>query len=96
MSETFLLVVCMSDGLATVFCPVIFVCFAPLVNPKIAVGILIENAGFGSTWAGPIARLMMEKYLKGKITRPDLEKRMIEGDLIHKIKPKPIEKKKRH
>ena len=74
----------------------VFVCFAPLVNPKIAVGILIENAGFGSTWAGPIARLMMEKYLKGKITRPDLEKRMIEGDLIHKIKPKPIEKKKRH
>lgn len=65
----------------------VFVCFAPLENPKIAVGILIENAGFGSTWAGPIARLMMEKYLKGKITRPDLEKRMIEGDLIHKTKP---------
>ncbi len=71
----------------------VFVCFAPLENPKIAVGILIENAGFGSTWAGPIARLMMEKYLKGKITRPDLEKRMIEGDLIHK--PKPVETKKR-
>lgn len=65
----------------------VFVCFAPLENPKIAVGILIENAGFGSTWAGPIARLMMEKYLKGKITRPDLEKKMIEGDLIHKTKP---------
>lgn len=74
----------------------VFVCFAPLDNPKIAVGILIENAGFGSTWAGPIARLMMEKYLKGKITRPDLEKRMIEGDLIHKAKPKPVETKKRH
>ncbi|MES2141063.1 MAG: penicillin-binding protein 2 [Bacteroidota bacterium] len=73
----------------------VFVCFAPLENPKIAVGILIENAGFGSTWAGPIARLMMEKYLKGKITRPDLEKRMIEGDLIHKAKPKPVETKKR-
>lgn len=73
----------------------VFVCFAPLENPKIAVGILIENAGFGSTWAGPIARLMMEKYLKGKITRPDLEKRMIEGDLIHKTKPNPVETKKR-
>jgi len=73
----------------------VFVCFAPLENPKIAVGILIENAGFGSTWAGPIARLMMEKYLKGKITRPDLEKRMIEGDLIHKAKPKLLETKKR-
>ncbi|MCE9540247.1 MAG: penicillin-binding protein 2 [Bacteroidetes bacterium] len=73
----------------------VFVCFAPLDNPKIAVGILIENAGFGSTWAGPIARLMMEKYLKGKITRPDLEKRMIEGDLIHKTKPNPVETKRR-
>lgn len=64
----------------------VFVCFAPKDNPKIAIGILIENAGFGSTYAGPIARLMMEKYLKGKITRPDLEKRMFETDLIHKGK----------
>ena len=63
-----------------------FVCFAPRQNPKIAIGILIENAGFGATYAGPIARLMMEKYLKGKITRPDLEKRMLEADLIHKGK----------
>lgn len=62
----------------------VFVSFAPRENPKIAIGILIENAGFGSTWAGPIARLMMEKYLKGYITRPDLEKKMLEGDLIHK------------
>ncbi|MDQ3047719.1 MAG: penicillin-binding protein 2 [Bacteroidota bacterium] len=67
----------------------VFVCFAPRENPKIAVGILIENAGFGATYAGPIARLMMEKYLKGKITRPDLEKRMFEADLIHKDK-KPV------
>jgi penicillin-binding protein 2 len=65
----------------------VFVCFAPIEHPKIAIGILIENAGFGATWAGPIARLMMEKYLKGKITRPDLEKRMLEGDLIHKKQP---------
>ncbi|HEY0030242.1 MAG TPA: penicillin-binding protein 2 [Bacteroidia bacterium] len=64
----------------------VFVCFAPRENPKIAIGILIENAGFGSKYAGPIARLMMEKYLKGKITRPDLEKRMLEADLIHKGK----------
>jgi penicillin-binding protein 2 len=64
----------------------VFVCFAPIENPKIAVGILIENAGFGATWAGPIARLMMEKYLKGKITRPDLEKKIMEADFIHKDK----------
>jgi penicillin-binding protein 2 len=65
----------------------VFVCFAPKDNPKIAIGILIENAGFGATYAGPIARLMMEKYLKGTITRPDLEKRMLEADLIHKKAP---------
>lgn len=70
----------------------VFVCFAPLNNPKIAVGILIENAGFGSKYAGPIARLMMEKYLTGKITRPDLEKRMLETDLIHKGKNAAIAK----
>ena len=70
----------------------VFVCFAPKDNPKIAIGILIENAGFGSTYAGPIARLMMEKYLKGKITRPDLEKRMLEADLIHKDKNATITK----
>jgi penicillin-binding protein 2 len=64
----------------------VFVAFAPKDNPKIAIGILIENAGFGATWAGPIARLVMEKYLKGHITRPDLETRMLEADLIHKTK----------
>ncbi len=64
----------------------VFVCFAPVDNPKIAIGILIENGGWGSSYAGPIARLMMEKYLKGEITRPDLEKRMLETDLIHKGK----------
>ncbi|CAN5482539.1 penicillin-binding protein 2 [soil metagenome] len=70
----------------------VFVCFAPRQNPKIAIGILIENAGFGSTYAGPIARLMMEKYLKGKITRPDLEKKMLEADLIHKVKNAEVSK----
>jgi penicillin-binding protein 2 len=70
----------------------VFVCFAPKDNPKIAIGILIENAGSGSTYAGPIARLMMEKYLKGKITRPDLEIRMLEADLIHKDKNATITK----
>jgi penicillin-binding protein 2 len=63
----------------------VFVCFGPKDNPKIAIAILIENGGWGATYAGPIARLMMEKYLKGKITRPDLEKRMLEADLIRKL-----------
>ena len=65
----------------------VFVAFAPRINPKIAIAVLVENAGWGASWAGPIASLMMEKYLTGKIKRPDLEKRMMEGDLIHKAKP---------
>ncbi len=60
----------------------IFVAFAPKDNPKIAIAILVENAGFGATIAGPIASLMIEKYLRGKITRNDLEKRILEKSLI--------------
>lgn len=41
----------------------VFVCFAPRENPKIAIAVVVENAGFGSTWAAPIASLMVEKYL---------------------------------
>ncbi len=59
----------------------IFVAFAPKDNPKIAIAILVENGGFGSVIAGPIASLMIEKYLTGKITRTDLEKRTLERSL---------------
>ncbi len=41
----------------------VFVCFAPRENPRIAIAVVVENAGFGATWAAPIASLMMEKYL---------------------------------
>jgi penicillin-binding protein 2 len=41
----------------------LFACFAPRENPKIAIAIIVENGGFGSTWAGPMAYLMIEKYL---------------------------------
>lgn len=41
----------------------VFVCFAPREDPKIAIAVIIENAGYGGTWAGPISALMMEKYL---------------------------------
>jgi penicillin-binding protein 2 len=46
-----------------------FVCFAPKENPKIALAVVIENAGFGATWAGPIAGLLMEKYLNDTLTK---------------------------
>ena len=63
-----------------------FICFAPKDNPRIAVAAYIENAGFGATWACPIASLLIEKYLKGSISRPDMEKRVLEGDLMARVK----------
>ncbi len=45
-----------------------FVCFAPRENPKIAIAVVIQNAGFGATWAGRIASLMVEKYLRDTLT----------------------------
>lgn len=45
-----------------------FVCFAPVENPKIAVAVIVENGGFGATWAGPMAGLIMEKYLKDTLS----------------------------
>lgn len=63
----------------------LFVGFAPKEDPKIAIGIMVENGGWGSQWAAPIASLMMEKYLRDSISRPDLEKRMLEGVVQPKI-----------
>jgi penicillin-binding protein 2 len=51
----------------------IFIAFAPKENPKIAIAVYVENAGFGATWAAPIASLMIEKYLTDTITRPWIE-----------------------
>ncbi len=45
-----------------------FVCFAPRENPTIAVAVIVENAGFGATWAGPMAALVMEKYLRDTLS----------------------------
>lgn len=50
----------------------VFVAYAPAENPQIAVGIIVENAGFGGVVAAPIASLMIEKYLTGTITRTEL------------------------
>ncbi len=60
----------------------IFIAFAPMDDPQIAISVIVENSGYGSTWAAPIASLMIEKYLTGKVKRKSLEKRMLEGDLI--------------
>ncbi len=60
----------------------VFVAFAPKDNPQIAISVYVENAGFGGTWAAPIASLMIEKYLTGQISDPAKEKRIIEKAFI--------------
>lgn len=57
----------------------LFVAFAPRENPRIAIAVMVENAGFGATWAAPIASLMMEKYLQDSVKRKELEERMLKG-----------------
>lgn len=61
-----------------------FIAFAPVDNPKIALAVIIENGGYGATWAAPIASLMIEKYIRGYTTREELEKRMMEGRISYK------------
>ena len=60
----------------------VFIAFAPMQEPKIAMAVYVENSGFGGTWAAPIASLLMEQYLTDSISRPDVEQRMLEADLI--------------
>ncbi len=66
----------------------VFICFAPRENPKIAVAAYVENGGFGATWAAPIASLLTEMYLNGEIgsSRKYLEDRVLQGDLMDKVK----------
>ena len=59
-----------------------FMGFAPMDNPKIAIAVYVENAGFGATYGVPIGSLMMEKYLTGEVKRTDLETRMMTANTI--------------
>lgn len=63
----------------------LFIGFAPMDNPQIAVAVAVENAGFGATWACPIATLVMEQYLTGEIGRNGLFERMTNANLINKV-----------
>jgi penicillin-binding protein 2 len=64
----------------------VFICFAPMDNPKIAIAAYVENGGFGATYAAPIASLMVEKYLKGQVKRTALEEQMKSRDLMSRVK----------
>lgn len=59
----------------------IFVAFAPKDNPKIAIAVFVENGRWGSRWAGRIAGLMVERYLKGEVVSKAMEKYVLEGSL---------------
>ncbi len=55
----------------------IFIAFAPMDKPKIAIAVFVENAGFGGFAAAPIASLIVEKYLKGKVDRKAVENKFL-------------------
>lgn len=54
----------------------VFVAIAPLEEPKIAIAVVVENAGFGATWAAPIASLIVEEYLTDTVAREPLRERI--------------------
>lgn len=62
----------------------VFFAFAPRDNPKIAIAVVVENAGFGSIWAAPIASILVEKYLKDTVSKPKYYvDRLLNADFIH-------------
>lgn len=64
----------------------IFIAFAPKDNPQIAIAVYVENSGFGSTYAAPIASLMIEKYLQGEVKRAWYEQRILNANLLSREK----------
>lgn len=62
----------------------VFIAFAPMEDPKIAIAVYVENSGFGGTWAAPIASLLIEQYLTDSISRPKVVQEMEDADLISK------------
>ncbi len=59
-----------------------FIAFAPVDDPKIAISVIVENAGSGSAWAAPISSLMIEKYLTGEVKRRWFEQRILEAEFL--------------
>jgi len=65
----------------------VFFAFAPRVDPKIAIAVFVENAGYGGTWAAPMASMIVEKYLKDTITLPKyIHDRITNGNLLPELK----------
>ncbi len=64
----------------------IFVLAAPAEKPRIVIAAVMEHAGFGSTWAGPAATVIAEKYLTGEIKREHLYKKMVNASFMPEYK----------
>ena len=75
----------------------VFIAFAPKENPKIAVAVYVENArGGGGYWAAPIASLVIEKYIRGEVTRKDVERMYREAAPCQKLPlTRTVKKKKK-
>ena len=65
----------------------IFMAFAPMEEPKVAISVYVENGGFGATYAVPIGRLMVQKYLKREIpaSDKDLENRIKNAVILRNV-----------
>jgi penicillin-binding protein 2 len=68
----------------------LFIAFAPKDDPKVAISVLVENGGFGATYAVPIAKLMIVKYLKGEISPSDkwMEERLKNTVILRNVLPR--------
>lgn len=60
----------------------VFVAYAPFDDPQIAISVIVENAGYGSVWAAPIASLMIEKYLTREVNRGWFEQRVLDANFL--------------
>jgi penicillin-binding protein 2 len=60
----------------------VFIAFAPMNNPKIALAVFVENAGAGGAWAAPIAGLILDKYLNKKVTNKEKEQTIKNANLM--------------
>jgi penicillin-binding protein 2 len=63
----------------------VFMAFAPKENPKIAIAVYVENAGWGGRAAASIASLMIEKYLTGEVKRKALEEYVLRGQFLDPV-----------
>lgn len=68
----------------------IYMCFAPRENPKIAVAVFVENGGYGGSASGPVASLMIEQYLKGKVSRQAYKNEIIARNYSNNVIVRPI------